>query len=117
VKRVRPGAYQAVLDSAHAANGHVSERWLTPELLQQLAEDTGSRFVANHPGAADHDDLVADAKRRVEVWIERHDGGEPDNEAHLRRLMKTALDDYYRRLRRNGSKPGTNVGVEEVRLR
>jgi hypothetical protein len=132
VHRVRPGAYQPVSESARAvkdqvvhekaatgagepavaANGHVPAGWLTSEVVQRVAEEARTRFEAQHPGTADRDVLVAEAKRRVEVWIERH-SRVPDDEAHLRRLMKTALHDHYRHLQRNGSKPDTDAEVKE----
>jgi len=131
VRRVGAGAYQPVPDSAPtvthhgvhekpvgidapaaAANGRISAGWLTSQILQRVAEEAETRFQVQHPGTAESDALVAEAKRRVAVWIERH-GRAPDDEAHLRRLMKTALHDHYRHIQRNGSEPRTNAEAKE----
>jgi hypothetical protein len=131
VRRVGPGAYQLVLETAdgagdsvqensdelvperaEGANGHVQEVWLTSEILQRVAEEARARFLARHPGEADPDVLIREAKRRVAGWIERH-GHEPYDEAHLRRLMKTALHDHYRHTQRNGSSPRMTVETGE----
>jgi hypothetical protein len=129
VRRLRPGTYQAGpgptaahspestndlerrAASAALENGHVDKRWLTPDLLDRLAGEARIRFALKHAGVADGDFLVAEAKRRVAVWVEGH-GRDPDDEAHVKRLMKTGLHDHYRRSA-NGSRSTTTAEERE----
>ena len=120
VQRVGPGAYQLVdptsgsttpepaQDSVlftlpFSSNGAEAgvEDWLTDDALERVAEEAVGRFLARHPETADRRTLVAEAKRRVAGWTERHHQ-QPYDEGHVRRLMKTALDDYRRGLGKRG---------------
>jgi hypothetical protein len=74
--------------------------WMTPETLNRIAEEAQACFLANHPGEADPEVLVEEAKRRIGVWIERN-RQDPYDEAHVLRLAKTALDDWHRRKRKS----------------
>ena len=80
-------------------------RWLAPEILDRVATEAVARFIAQHPDAADPDALVEEAKRRVVGWTQRQQQ-EPYDEAHVRRLIKTALNDYRLRTQRSGAEPG-----------
>jgi hypothetical protein len=86
--------------------------WLTPELLQRMADQAQARFLANHPGEANPSLLIEEAKRRVTGWAERHHQ-DPYDEAHVLRLMKTAINDRYQRTRRTRSKPDRDADPEE----
>lgn len=129
VLRVRAGTYQAHADPAgvhapgdketpwettpvQAPNGHLHERWLTTDVLEELAEEAQVRFTQKHPGVADSEFLVAEAKRRVAVWTEGH-GRDPDDPAHVRRLMKTGLHDHYRRSESGSRQPSLRLVKEE----
>jgi len=71
------------------------DQWLTEELLDRVALEAATCHLAAHPGDAEPERLVAEAKRRLHVWIDRHHQ-QPYDEGHVRRLMKTALSDDYR---------------------
>jgi hypothetical protein len=85
---------QLVPKSPPASSG---DKWLTADIRHRVAEEAATRFLAQHPDGIPRERLVAEAVRRVSGWIERH-GREPDDEGHVRRLMKTALIDYHRRI-------------------
>lgn len=128
VRRIGKGVYRLTIEqpSITMVNGHGSaelaspetpsengteEPWLTPEILQRSAEEAQASFLANHPGQADPARLIEEAKRRMAGWIERH---QPYDEAHVKRLMKTARDDLHRKARRNGSSPDRDLEADEV---
>ena len=129
VRRKGSGVYQLEQPTAEVGSGNevtasvsgprssdapaAADSWLTEEVLQRVAAEAQNRFLATHPGEADPDELVQEAKRRVAVWIARHHQ-EPYDEAHLRRLMKTAIDDRYRRSSRNGSMADHDEERDEV---
>jgi hypothetical protein len=114
VQRIAPGTYRLAepgrdagenlegqrtpaLRLVLADDGDVSlEDWLTDEVLDRVANEAVSCFLDQHPGEGDSVLLAAEAKRRVNGWTERHQQ-EPYDEAHVRRLMKTALSDLHRR--------------------
>ena len=82
--------------------------WVTDEVLDRVAADAAERFLRQHPGVAEKSFLVAEGKRRISVWTERH-GREPDDEGHVRRLMKTALNDLHKRQAREQQPPYLRV--------
>ena len=82
--------------------------WVTDEVLDRVAADAADRFLVQHPGEGERSFLIDEAKRRVSVWAERH-SREPDDEGHVRRLMKSALNDFHKRHTREKQPPYLRV--------